>query len=460
MAFREMKKTISEKFADFVVNLSYKSLPVSVIEEAKTLIYYNLVMGMTASNTEYAHTAKEFAKSLDSGCQQATVIYDGNKFNVLGASFVNSVMMHSRTQEDSHDKSQSHHGTMVIPVSLGLGEYLQRSGEDLITAVIAGYEIGARIGRSGTMATTLRGFRASSLYGIFGSTAAAAKLLSLSQNGVQNALGIAASLASGLNQPFVSGTDEWRYQVGFASRNAITAAMIAQEGGIASREVFEGKNGFFRAFIGKEIDPDELTSDLGISYEILNISYKAFPACSLSQAPILTMLALKEQFRPSLDQIEEILVRMDPLAVSYPGVNDSGPFKSLGQTQMSVIFAVATALLREKPILRHFEIFDDPSFIALASKIKVVARPNLGVTNIAYCEIQITMKDGQKNVKNLHLVPNDFIFESSKVKDIVMDVAAEHPRLTQKVPKIIEIVEDIESAADLKKLIDVLVVRE
>ena len=137
------------------------------------------------------------------------------------------------------------------PTVLALAQETGAVAKDIWAAAAAGYEAPARIAGSGAGAATRRGFRGTSVFGVFAAAAAAARLLGLGPRCAADALSLAAQAAGGLMQCYAEGSDEPSLQVAHAGRSGMTAALLARQGLRCARQVLEGPFGFWQAFAGE-----------------------------------------------------------------------------------------------------------------------------------------------------------------------------------------------------------------
>jgi 2-methylcitrate dehydratase PrpD len=129
----------------------------------------------------------------------------------------------------------SHAGTVITTAVLALAERNRNTGKQILEAIIAGYEIVGPFDKNVSIYTTLCGFRASGIFGIFGSASATSRLLGLTGEETINAIGFAAAFANSTIEGIGAGTMEWRFEVGIASREGIMAALVAQKGAKSAR---------------------------------------------------------------------------------------------------------------------------------------------------------------------------------------------------------------------------------
>lgn len=314
--------TLAQEFAHFACGLKYCNIPEQIIEKVKIALLHN--MGVALAGFGEAKQAVDMVKEcqVESG---SSLLVDGSKVPMADAAFANGVLMHARCQDDIHPGSGTHVSTVVIPAALAVGEKRGSSGEEFLTALTAAYEHTAAMGNGISAVNTERGFRSTGIYGPFGAAVAAGKLLQLNEKEMANAISLAANFAAGLNQTFVSsGTMEWRFHIGMASRNGVTAALLASKGGEAAPDALEGEAGFYKAFLGQK-PPQGLTAKLGKEWEILKVNFKPYPMCALNQTPVDLVLRMVGNSDIKPREIESVRMRLNPNAINYPGINNKGP---------------------------------------------------------------------------------------------------------------------------------------
>lgn len=266
---------------------------------------------------------------------------------------------------------KSHPGALVVPAVLGIAEQCNRSGADVIAGIVAGYELVGRmyLGAPGMLPR----FRASGVAGTVGAAGAAARLLGLDAATTSNALGCAALFSHGFGEGFFSGTNEVKLNVGMASRNGVTAALLAQAGATSSALAFEGEAGYLRAFDGSLAHAAEMTRDLGARYLIEETVYKECPVCIFTQTPIVLARSLAPQF--DAGSVEKVVVTSPELTHTNPGFINEGPYATHLQAVVSARFCTAAALLgRPVEEYDYYDNIDDPDVIALGKKIELQMR--------------------------------------------------------------------------------------
>jgi 2-methylcitrate dehydratase PrpD len=302
----------------------------------------------------------------------ATLVGTADSVSPETAAFANAATAHIVVQDDAHRSSGTHPGTVVIPTAFAVGEATEATGEEVFAAIVAGYDV---IGRLGSVR---RGFndelprRPTPVFGPFGAAIAAGKLLDLNPSELASALGVAANLAGGMSQTWVSGTDEYVLHCGFAARHGVEAARFAAAGLAAAPRTLEGEFGFYRAFFG-ELPSGllEVTDGLGESFALADVYAKAEPACGLAIGSIqLARRIVAERDDPG--GVDSVLICVSDRAASIPGVLHEGPFETPARALMSIPFGVACTLTHGEYSRRTCRKYhDDPAVTSLIDDIVV-----------------------------------------------------------------------------------------
>jgi 2-methylcitrate dehydratase PrpD len=449
-----MSNTVSERLAKFIYGLSYDTLPKEIIVKAQTCLVNGLGIGIACYDYEFAKIARQVIKAEEIGMakeKSATIFCDGSKVSVMGAAFANAALFHGRAQEDT--LGSSHTGTVITPAALAIAEREGISGKEVMAAIVAGYEVVGAFDREVSAYTTPRGFRASPVFGILGSAAAASKLFRLSQEQTVNALGFAAAFAGGTLECFAAGTMEWRFEVGVASREGILAALIAKNGGKAALSAIEGPTGYLKAFANTNEMAENIVAHLGKKWEIMNAGFKPYPVCAFNQTPVIAVLGLVRENKLQGDEIERLQIRVNPYEYNYAGMNYRGPFHSVGATLMSTPYCVAVACVDQEVTLKGISQFSHPKILALIDRIEHL--PDEKIPRWS-CIVEVQMKNGKKFKKEMIIGPEYYNFNMKQDIELIKRVTSETGVTPSKVDRMVELVQDLPQAQNVRALIDVL----
>jgi 2-methylcitrate dehydratase PrpD len=387
--------SIAQSSARWICGTTLSRLGDDVVEKAKTCLFDMIGVAAQAADLPSSRHALAFATAM--GGSAATLIGSKQCASVADAAFANAVMAHGLVQEDMHTASVSHIGVVVWPTLLALAEHTRASGEDFITAAVAGYQVMARFGQALINKDVARVFRPTGLVGAIGGAAAGARLLRLTEEETTSALALAANTASGLNEWPRVGADDMFFHPGNAARNAVTSVLLAKAGARAADSCL---NAFFPAYGGAARDSVSLDG----GWEVLEVYHKPAPACNYAQTPAQAALALLQQSPCGADEIEHVLVKSFPEAITYPGCNHQGPYRTLLQAKMSIQFVIAATLAAgrlDDAALRDFS--DEGAAARLARRVRLGNDPEFAA---AYpqrqgAEVIVTLKNGERHSNRL-----------------------------------------------------------
>jgi 2-methylcitrate dehydratase PrpD len=365
------RQTLTSRLGAFVTGLDYSSLTTDVVAKAKTCILDGIANAFGGHDWPWTKVARKTAASIG-GKGDASVWGSDLALTVPEAAFANTVAAHSVLHEDMHMEAQSHFGTMIVPVAFAQGEAQHASGRDVLTAVVAGYEIGGRVGKMLVGEDFIRrNFRPSGTFGPLAAAATAGRLMGLPAAQMTEALGMAANLGAGLNEFAKAGTMDLYFHNAFAARNGLVSALLARNGVRTAPEIIEGVAGMATAFHGGPLDVARTLDGLGERWEIFNVYAKPAPACAYLQS---VMQAAQKIFRKggyTPDAIEEVTVRTFLLGKVCPGTDYAGPFHDIMNAQMSNQFCIAAILLDGELTLDHLVNRHSEAIGKLAKRIQV-----------------------------------------------------------------------------------------
>jgi 2-methylcitrate dehydratase PrpD len=275
------------------------------------------------------------------------------------------------------------------------------SGKDFLTAAVAGYEIGPRVGICMTPEHIAQGWHSAATVGVFAAASAAARALKLDIDKTVHALGIAGTQASGL-MAAQYGAMVKRMHAGRASQSGFYGALLADQGFTGITNVFESEYGGFCTTFSRSQDRfkmNELTAGLGSKWETFNDSLK-FYSCVFSNHNALDAIREIQAERPfKATDVEKVVVHGAQITVDHVGWK----YKPEGMTsaQLNMPFCIATFLLEGDVFVDQFneEVINDPQRMALADRIEVLNDPAItagGTPERFTLRVEIFFKDGTK----------------------------------------------------------------
>jgi len=307
-----LNPTVSSTLGRFVATTNWADFPDLLRHAAKRSLLNGMATALCSANDPVvgalAQTLQSFSTSVD-----ATLIGRRGRMDAGSAAFVNAVAINLLDFDDTHLPTIIHPTAPAAAAALALAEWRGLSGRQLLEALTAGGEVACRIGLGVSPGHYARGWHITSTCGTFGAAAACAKLLGLGPEHTAHAIGIAASLASGLveNLP----TAAKNAGVGNAARNGMLAALLAQAGEQAAPTAIEGPLGWARAS-GDIADIDAMTGELGSRFEFGKNTFKPYPSGIVMHAVIDGCLDLRAAHQLDPGGIAAVTVTGDALLLA------------------------------------------------------------------------------------------------------------------------------------------------
>lgn len=352
------------RLAAFASELTYDALDPDVVEAAEKALVDTLASAYAGIDTEPGSRILEYADQHEGA--EATVIGSGDGAPAHIAALVNGTLAHALDVDDGHRSAAGHPGSAVVPAALAVGERIDASGTDLVTAVVAGYEGMVTTARSVQTSHRDRGFHATATCGCFGAAAAVSSLLDLDETETAHALGLAGTQAGGLFEFLEKGSMAKRFHPGRAALAGVLAADLASLGFDGPDTIIEGTDGFAKAFADEyDFGPFE---ELGDPYSVTENYLKPFPCCRHIHGPIEAARTLRDDGIDP-DEIESIRIETYGTASHH----DKTDVENLLDTQMSIPYGVAVAFRTGEAKLDQFNPSnaDDPDLVDLIERVEV-----------------------------------------------------------------------------------------
>ncbi|HSC16153.1 MAG TPA: MmgE/PrpD family protein [Gammaproteobacteria bacterium] len=365
---------LAVRMAHALAAYSFARLTPEVVAKAKLCVYDLLSSALSAGEQPWSRQAAAIARRNSQGSARgAGIIGTSDVVSTHDAAFANGVLSHGLVRDDMHVGSVSHLGTVLVPTLLAFSETTRASGKDFLTALVAGYEVGGKVGRMLMDVEVSKIFRPTGTVGPIAAAAAGAKLLGLTPQHTTAALALAANTAAGYNEWAGTGGSEMFFHNGLAARSAVTAVQLAAEGAYASPTALDGDAGILAAF--RRPRPPNVPELFADRPEILAVFFKPVPACNFAQTPAQAALALAQGHRLSASDIDSVVARVTKAAALYPGCDVSGPFEHILQAKMSIQYNVAAALAHGNFAERNYVPQQNPEVQALAKRVRVEIDP-------------------------------------------------------------------------------------
>lgn len=380
---------LTRALAEQARTLTYADLPEDVRKLARQCMVDYVACTLAGSKDELAAILLAEMQE-QGGAPVATVIGHSARLPVLSAAVVNGASSHALDYDDVNLAMTGHPTVVLLSALLALAEERGSSGQDVMTAFVAGYELQCRLGLALAPGHyNALGFHATGTLGSFGAAAACAHLLGLDEAQFATALGIAGTQAAGLKSLF--GTMCKPLHAGKAAYHGALAARLALRGFTARADIIECAQGFARTH-SPDWHPERALATPPRGFHILNNLFKYHAACYMTHAPIEAARKLREQHGLRPEQIASIRLGLDETCdricnIAAPRTGLEAKF-SLRLTTAMALAGVDTgglASYSEKTAA-------DPTLIALRDKVEFDFRSGFSNT---VADMELVLTDGR-----------------------------------------------------------------
>ena len=379
--------------AKFTTDLHYEKIPRKAVETAKIALRDCLGVALAGSREEDARIAAEIARQ-ERAREETSVIGQGFRTSALNAALANGTAAHALDFDHSFT-IMGQPTAPVAPATFALGEALGASGRQVIEAYVAGFEVTAKLVHS-LRDSAHDGWHAPSTLGSFGAAAACSKLLGLDAAKTQMALGITASMASGIVANF--GTMTKPLHVGLGARNGVLAAKLAGGGYTANPKAIEGGFGFYSVLHENTEIHEQAIEELGRSYALITdgLRIKPYPCGGLTHQVIDSVLEFRAKHGLTAEMIDRVDVDVvkhtfDRIVFRVPQTGIQGKF--------CMPYLVARAIIDGKIGLHIFtdSAVRDQNVLKLAERVQMNLDSNLKKSDAAGrpCRVTVRLKNGQ-----------------------------------------------------------------
>lgn len=329
--------------------------------------------GVAAVGVVAAAHASEVAVA-QGGAAASTLLGSPQRVPAPLAALANGTRCHALDFDDTHEAGICHASAVVAPAALAVGQAGGSSGAQVLDAYARGCEVAVRVATAIADDAYARGFHPTSVCWVFGSTAAAARLTGLGERGTAQALGIAASFASGLLEYLSDGSATKPIHAGWAAQAGVMAVALAEAGAEGPATAIEGRFGLLASHGASTDGAGAVADELGERWEAAAMSLKPFPACHFAHASTWAAAETAAEHRLTPEDFAEIVVRVPPAGEQM--VLDPIEAKHRPRTpydaKFSLPYTVAHRLVYGQLGLGAFseEAIADPDVLALAARVR------------------------------------------------------------------------------------------
>jgi 2-methylcitrate dehydratase PrpD len=394
MTSRLPKTSVAERLADKIAAIKPGALPPATMHKCQDLLIDVVGLCVTARNEDYVGSAV-------AGCDDdgpCTAIGHLRTLNAAGAAFVNGTAAHGEDFDDTFEGGPVHAGAVIVPAVLAACERHNPDGRMVLIGIAVGTEVLCRLSLVVPKAVHKAGFHPTAIFGAMGAAAGVGAALGLNARQIVDALGIAGSMAGGIIEYLAEGAWTKRLHAGWAAQSGIRAALLARQGFVGPRTVFEGVHGLFHGFAHTTHgDYDALTEDFGTRWVTDTLAFKPYPCGTMAQ-PYIDCARRLAASGVKAEDISEIACEVAEGTVHrlWEPLADKQRPRNGYSAKFATPYLLATGFVHGGVGLGAFTqaAICDPKVLALAAKVKYVIDPQNPYPNNYTGHIRATMKDG------------------------------------------------------------------
>lgn len=307
----------SRALATFAAELRWEDIPSSVRVRAQELMLDWLGSALAGRGAAPVEAIARCARVMAPANGASDVLIHRTQTSPLFAALINGASSHFAEQDDVHNGSVFHPAAVVFPPALATAQWQASSGQALLTAAVAGYEVGIRVGEF-LGRSHYRIFHTTGTAGTIAAAAATGRLLGLSPEQMLHAFGSAGTQAAGLWEFLRDAADSKQLHTGKASADGLMAAWLAQAGLTGAEHILEGPQGM-AAGMSSDADPTRLTDRLGQRWALAETSFKFHASCRHTHPAADALLQVVEQHDLAIDDIARVTARVHQGAIDVLG---------------------------------------------------------------------------------------------------------------------------------------------
>jgi len=364
----------STTLAAFAAKLRFEDIPRPVIQRTEDLFLDWFGSALAGKGAHAVEAIESFAKAMGRVDGVSEVLISRRRTSPLFAAMVNAAASHFAEQDDIHNGSVFHPGTVVFPPALAIAQTLGSSGRDFLTAVVAGYETGIRVGEF-LGRSHYKVFHTTGTAGTVAAAAAAGNLLGLSPEEMLNAFGSAGTQAAGLWEFLRDAADSKQLHTAKAAADGLLSAYLAQHGFTGARRIFEGEQGM-AAGMSTDADPPQLVDRLGQRWTVLETSFKYHACCRHTHPAADALLKIVSENQLDIDAVTRVTAHVHQSAIDVLGAVDVPRTVHQAKFSMGTVLGLI-ALFRRAGLKEFDEHYSDARVAAFRDRVDMILDPEV-----------------------------------------------------------------------------------
>jgi 2-methylcitrate dehydratase PrpD len=364
----------SAELARFASELRFEQIPEHVVRRTEDLLLDWFGSALAGKGMRAIDTIERFAAQMGPASGPSEILPSRRQTTPLFAAMVNAASSHIAEQDDVHNGSVFHPAAVVFPVVLAVAQSLGSSGREMLTASVAGYEVGIRVGEF-LGRSHYKVFHTTGTAGTVAAAVAAGRLLNLTPEQMLNAIGSAGTQAAGLWEFLRDAADSKQLHTAHAAASGLSAAYLAKDGFTGAKQILEGAQGM-AAGMSNDADPKKLTDRLLERWATPETSFKFHASCRHTHPAADALLQVIKQHDLSPEQIKKVTTHVHQGAIDVlgPVVNPV----TVHQAKFSMGTVLGLIAVSRNAGINEFETsVKDPAVAAFRDKVSMTLDPEV-----------------------------------------------------------------------------------
>jgi 2-methylcitrate dehydratase PrpD len=356
------------QLAAFAAQLRFEDIPAAVVRRAEDLMLDWLASALAGAAARQVLAVERFARAMGPGDGLSQVLISRRNSSPLFAAMVNAAASHVVEQDDVHNGSVFHPGTVVFPPALAAAQEAEIPGRELLAAVVAGYEVGIRVGEF-LGRSHYRIFHTTGTAGALAAAAATGRVLGLAAGQMTHAFGSAGTQAAGLWEFLRDGADSKQLHTAHAAAAGLASAYLARDGFTGAQRILDGAQGM-AAGMSQDADPARLTDRLGSRWALAETSFKYHASCRHTHPAADALQQVMRQHGLAAASIAQVVAHVHQAAIDVLGPVVEP--RTVHQSKFSMGTVLALVALRQSASLVEFELaLDDRAVAAFRDRVSM-----------------------------------------------------------------------------------------
>jgi 2-methylcitrate dehydratase PrpD len=363
-----MTSTPTAQLATFAAQLRFDNIPAPVVRKAEDLLVDWFGSAIAGKGARPVETITRFAASMGPGTGAAEVLVNRSRTSPYFAAMANAAASHVAEQDDVHNGSVFHPATVVFPVALAMAQSLGSSGQQFLTAAVAGYEVGIRVGEF-LGRSHYKVFHTTGTAGTLAAAAAAGSLLGLNAAQMQHAFGSAGTQSAGLWEFLRTAADSKQLHTAHAAAAGLMSASLAKDGFTGAAQILEGPQGM-AAGMSNDANPAKLTDGLGTRWATAETSFKFHASCRHTHPAADALLQVMQAHKLQAGDLARVVTHVHQGAIDVlgPVVNPATVHQS--KFSMGTVLALV-ARFGHAGLVEFEQHFSEPATTALCQRVEM-----------------------------------------------------------------------------------------